>query len=847
MSTLTDRLFGTHSQREVKRILPLVKKINSLRDMMREKPDEEFKTITDTLKGRLARGESTDDILPEAFAAIREAARRTLGMEPFDVQLIGGVVLHQGRIAEMKTGEGKTLVAILPAYLNALEGKGSYVVTVNPYLTGRDAELMRPAYEFMGLTVGTVLPNMSQEERKRAYHSDITYVTNTELGFDYLRDNTAKAKERQVLNGLHYAIIDEADSILIDEARTPLILSGDGERDVEMIERTDAFIRTLERGTDEKEYTKFDYMVGELEEETGDFVVDEKNHQVSLTGEGVRKAEAYFHVENLGDPENAYIQHCVNQSLKAHHLYRKDRDYMVRDGEVFIVDPNTGRTMPGRRFSDGLHQMLEAKEQVEIKSENLTLASITYQSFFNKFTKKAGMTGTAATDEQEFRDIYFMDVVSIPTNRPVIRNDREDVIYRTEEQKHRAVVERVRQAYKEKRPVLVGTASIEASEELSTMFSGAGIPHRVLNARYDAYEAEIIAEAGKAGAVTIATNMAGRGTDIKLDKNAEKAGGLLVIGTERHESRRVDDQLRGRSGRQGDPGESQFYVSLNDRLFRLYGKSSFLQMLDHGLQAEDGAIEDKAVSKAIETAQKNVEGIHLQIRKSVTEYDKVIDEMRDAVYRERQGILDGNDMSDHYDRMLQDEAREIAEALDEEDGDKSVKKFDRAVRLILSLPEIRKMGIKEGDSFPELLASITGKEHASSDDIYTVLKNRLYGTTLNVGENNMRRISNYILLTVTDKYWSEIIDEIEALREMIRTERYAQRDPKVEFGIRVSKLYSTMCTMIRKDTISAIMEIYVENTEDNTMSVNADNQSGVVMTQQSLDMTKQNLVLPGLS
>ena len=649
-----EKVFGTHSERELKRILPIVDKIESLRDDMMALTDEQLKDKTKEYKTRLAQGETLDDLLPEAYATVREAGRRVLNMEHFRVQLIGGIILHQGRIAEMKTGEGKTLVSTLPAYLNALEGKGVHVVTVNDYLAARDAEWMGAIHEFLGLKVGIVLNSMKPEERKAAYACDITYVTNNELGFDYLRDNMAIYKEQLVLRDLHYAIIDEVDSVLIDEARTPLIISGQSGKSTSLYEACDILARQLKRGDDVGEFSKMDAIMGIEQEENGDFVVNEKDKVVNLTAEGIEKVEKFFHIENLADPENLEIQNNIILALRAHNLMHRDKDYVVKEDQVLIVDEFTGRIMPGRRYSDGLHQAIEAKEHVKVKRESKTLATITFQNFFNKFEKKSGMTGTALTEEKEFRDIYGMDVVEIPTNRPVIRKDLHDAVYKTKREKLNAIVEAVKEAHAKGQPVLVGTITIEASEQLSGMLRREGIQHKVLNAKFHELEAEIVADAGIHGAVTIATNMAGRGTDIKLDEEAKAAGGLKIIGTERHESRRIDNQLRGRSGRQGDPGESRFYISLEDDLMRLFGSEKMISMFNALGIPEGQEIEHKMLSKAIENAQKKIEGNNFGIRKNLLEYDQVNNEQREIIYAERRRVLDGESMRDVIYKMITD-------------------------------------------------------------------------------------------------------------------------------------------------------------------------------------------------
>ena len=627
--SVIEKIFGTHSSRELKRIEPLVDKIEALRPTMQALSDEELRGKTEEYKKRLTEGETLDDLLPEAYATVREAAKRVLNMEHYRVQLIGGIILHQGRIAEMRTGEGKTLVSTLPAYLNALEGKGVHVVTVNDYLAKRDAEWMGQVHEFLGLKVGVVLNSMTSEERQEAYKCDITYVTNNELGFDYLRDNMVIYKEQLVLRGLHYAIIDEVDSVLIDEARTPLIISGQSGKSTALYEMCDLLARQMKRGDDVQELTKMDAIMGVVQEETGDFVVNEKDKIINLTAAGMEKVERFFHIDNFADPENLEIQHNIILALRAHNLMFRDKDYVVKDDQVLIVDEFTGRIMPGRRYSDGLHQAIEAKEHVKVKRESKTLASITFQNFFNLFDKKCGMTGTALTEETEFREIYGMDVVVIPTNRPVIRKDLQDAVYKTKREKLNAIVNAVEEAHATGQPVLVGTITIEASEELSRMLTKRGIQHKVLNAKFHELEAEIVADAGVHGAVTIATNMAGRGTDIKLDDEARAAGGLKIIGTERHESRRIDNQLRGRSGRQGDPGESKFYISLEDDLMRLFGSERLISMFNTLGIPEGQEIEHKALTNAIESAQKKIESNNYGIRKNLLEYDRVMSEQRE--------------------------------------------------------------------------------------------------------------------------------------------------------------------------------------------------------------------------
>ena len=660
MSKLT-KIFGTHSQRELKRIYPIVDKVESYRDQMVALSDDELQAKTKEFKDRLEKGETLDDLLPEAYATVREAARRVLGMEHYRVQIIGGIILHQGRIAEMKTGEGKTLVSTLPAYLNALEGKGVCIVTVNDYLAKRDSEWMGKVHEFLGLKVGVVLNEMDNDERREAYNCDITYITNNELGFDYLRDNMVIYKEQLVQRGLHYAIIDEVDSVLIDEARTPLIISGQSGKSTKLYEACDILAKQLTRGEDVPEYSKMDAIMGIEQEETGDFIVNEKDKIVNLTQQGVHKVEQFFHIDNLADADNLEIQHNVILALRAHYLMFRDQDYVVKDDQVMIVDEFTGRIMPGRRYSDGLHQAIEAKEHVKVKRESKTLATITFQNFFNKFDKKAGMTGTALTEEKEFRDIYGMDVIEIPTNRPVARIDHQDAVYKTKKEKFKAVVEEVKAAHAKGQPVLVGTITIETSELISGMLKREGIPHTVLNAKFHEQEAEIVAQAGQHGAVTIATNMAGRGTDIKLDDDAKAAGGLKIIGTERHESRRIDNQLRGRAGRQGDPGESQFFISLEDDLMRLFGSEKLMSVFNALGVPEGEQIQHKMLTSAIEKAQEKIEYNNYGIRKNLLEYDQVNNDQREIIYKERMSVLNGDSMRDAIFKMIQDQVEKAVD------------------------------------------------------------------------------------------------------------------------------------------------------------------------------------------
>ena len=802
MSKFTDMLFGTHSQRELRRIEPLVNKIEDLRPQMNALSDDELRGKTDEFKKRLADGETLDDILPEAYAAVREGARRSLGMEPFRVQLIGGIILHQGRIAEMRTGEGKTLVATMPAYLNALEGRGVHVVTVNDYLAKRDAEWMGQVYQFMGLTVGVVLNSMSSEERQEAYNCDITYVTNNELGFDYLRDNMAIYKKNLVLRELHYAIIDEVDSVLIDEARTPLIISGQSGKSTKIYEACDILAKQMKRGEDMEDLSKIDAIMGVEREETGDFIVNEKDKVVNLTAEGVSKVEKFFHIPNLADPENLEIQHCIILALRANNLMHRDHDYIVKDDQVLIVDEFTGRVMPGRRYSDGLHQAIEAKENVKVKKESKTLATITFQNFFNKFDKKCGMTGTALTEEREFREIYGMDVIEIPTNRPVIRKDHQDAVYKTKKEKYRAVVESVKEAHEKGQPVLVGTITIQVSEDVSKMLRREGIPHNVLNAKFHEMEAEIVAQAGQHGAVTIATNMAGRGTDIKLDEEAKAAGGLRIIGTERHESRRIDNQLRGRSGRQGDPGESRFYISLEDDLMRLFGSDRMIAMFNALKIPEGEEISHKSLTKAVEGAQKKIEANNFGIRKNLLDYDQVMNEQREIIYKERRQVLDGESMRDSIFSMIYDIVDNAVNTSIGEDADPQ--EWDLAELNQLLLPVIPLQVIT-----PERISA------ASRDGLKQELKEeaaRLYESKeAEFPEPEaIREAERVILLKVVDRKWMNHIDDMEQLRQGIRLQSFAQHDPLVEYKIMGYDMFNEMTANIMQDTVRTLFHIRVE-------------------------------------
>ena len=797
-----EKVFGTHSERELKRILPIVDKIESLRDDMMALTDEQLKDKTKEYKTRLAQGETLDDLLPEAYATVREAGRRVLNMEHFRVQLIGGIILHQGRIAEMKTGEGKTLVSTLPAYLNALEGKGVHVVTVNDYLAARDAEWMGAIHEFLGLKVGIVLNSMKPEERKAAYACDITYVTNNELGFDYLRDNMAIYKEQLVLRDLHYAIIDEVDSVLIDEARTPLIISGQSGKSTALYEMCDLLARQMKRGDDVQELTKMDAIMGVVQEETGDFVVNEKDKIINLTAAGMEKVERFFHIDNFADPENLEIQHNIILALRAHNLMFRDKDYVVKDDQVLIVDEFTGRIMPGRRYSDGLHQAIEAKEHVKVKRESKTLASITFQNFFNLFDKKCGMTGTALTEETEFREIYGMDVVVIPTNRPVIRKDLQDAVYKTKREKLNAIVNAVEEAHATGQPVLVGTITIEASEELSRMLTRRGIQHKVLNAKFHELEAEIVADAGVHGAVTIATNMAGRGTDIKLDDEARAAGGLKIIGTERHESRRIDNQLRGRSGRQGDPGESKFYISLEDDLMRLFGSERLISMFNTLGIPEGQEIEHKALTNAIESAQKKIESNNYGIRKNLLEYDRVMSEQREIIYEERLRVLNGESMRDVIYKMITDITENCVDICINDDADISDWDFNELNTLLIPTIPLQPLT-------PERVK----KPKKNS------LKQQLKEEAVKLYEAKeaefpepeaIRELERVVLLKVIDRKWMDHIDDMEQLRQGVGLQAYGQRDPLVEYKMSGYEMFDEMTQNIREETVRLLFHIKIE-------------------------------------
>ena len=798
---LAQKLFGTHSEHELKRIYPIADKIESYKESYGRLSDEELKAKTKEFKDRLAKGETLDDILPEAFATVREAGKRVLGMEHYHVQLIGGIILHQGRIAEMKTGEGKTLVCTLPAYLNALTEEGVIVVTVNDYLAKRDAEQMGMIHEFLGLKVGVVLHDSTREERQAAYASDITYVTNNELGFDYLRDNMAIYKNELVLRNLKYCIIDEVDSVLIDEARTPLIISGQSGKSTKLYELCDILARQLQRGEYKGERTKMQAIMNEEVEEDGDFIVNEKDKVVNLTEQGIHKVEQFFHIDNYADPENLEIQHNVTLALRAHNLMFRDKDYVVKDDEVLIVDEFTGRIMPGRRYSDGLHQAIEAKEHVKVKRESKTLATITFQNFFNKFEKKAGMTGTALTEEKEFREIYNMDVVEVPTNKPVIRVDYNDAVFKTKKGKFNAVVQSVIESHEKGQPVLVGTITIETSELLSEMLRKKGIPHNVLNAKYHELEAQIVSEAGRHGAVTIATNMAGRGTDIKLDDEAVAAGGLKIIGTERHESRRIDNQLRGRSGRQGDPGESRFYISLEDDLMRLFAQERLMNIFNSLGVSEDEQIEHKMLSKAIETAQKKIETNNFGIRSHLLEYDQVMNEQREIMYAERRRVLDGESMRNSIMKMITDYVENVVNRCVSEDKDANEWDYNEINELLLPTIPIEKVEYREDiKNKNELIHDLKEKAVKLYED-----KEALFPEA-----EQIREIERVILLKVIDRKWMDHIDDMDQLKQGIGLQALGQRDPVVQYKMMGYDMFDEMTAGITEDTVRLLMHIQVE-------------------------------------
>ena len=800
--SVIQKVFGTHSEREIKRIEGLVNQIESLRDSMMELDDEGLRDKTKEFKKRLQEGETLDDLLPEAYAVVREAARRVLKTEHYRVQLIGGIILHQGRIAEMKTGEGKTQTCLLPAYLNALEGKGVHVVTVNDYLAKRDAEWMGQVHEFLGLKVGVVLNSMKPDERRDAYNCDITYVTNNELGFDYLRDNMVIYKEQLVLRDLHFAIIDEVDSVLIDEARTPLIISGQSGKSTKLYEACDILARQLTRGEDMEALSKMDAIMGVEREETGDFIVNEKDKVVNLTEQGVAKVERFFQIENLADPENLEIQHNIILALRAHNLMFRDQDYVVKDEQVLIVDEFTGRIMPGRRYSDGLHQAIEAKEHVKVKRESKTLATITFQNFFNKFEKKSGMTGTALTEEKEFRDIYGMDVVEIPTNKPIARIDKHDAVYKTRRGKLNAIIDAIAEAHAKGQPVLVGTITIEASEELSSLLKKRGIEHKVLNAKFHELEAEIVADAGIHGAVTIATNMAGRGTDIKLDEEARAAGGLKIIGTERHESRRIDNQLRGRSGRQGDTGESKFYISLEDDLMRLFGAERMISMFNALGIPEDQEIEHKSLTKAVETAQKKIESNNFGIRKNLLEYDQVMNEQREIIYEERRRVLNGESMRDAIYKMITDIVENCIDICIGDDNDFEEWDFGELNTLLLPIVPLQPVTAErvlkpKKNSLKQQLKEEAVKLYESKEAEFPE-------------PEAIREIERVILLKVIDRKWMDHIDDMDQLRQGVGLQAYGQRDPLVEYKMNGYEMFDEMTQNIKEETIRLLFRVRLE-------------------------------------
>ena len=793
-----EKVFGTHSDRELKRIMPLVDKVEALRPTMQALTDEQLRAKTQEYKDRLANGETLDDLLPEAYATVREGAKRAIGLEHYRVQIIGGIILHQGRIAEMRTGEGKTLVSTLPAYLNALEGKGVHIVTVNDYLAKRDAEWMGKVHEFLGLTVGVVLNDMDNDERRKQYACDITYITNNELGFDYLRDNMVIYKEQLVQRDLHYAIIDEVDSVLIDEARTPLIISGQSGKSTRLYEVADILARQLQKGEASGEVTKMTAIMGEEITETGDFIVNEKDKVVTLTQQGVEKVEKFFNIENLADAENLEIQHNVDLALRANYLMFRDQDYVVKDDQVMIVDEFTGRIMPGRRYSDGLHQAIEAKEHVKVKRESKTLATITFQNFFNKYDKKSGMTGTALTEEKEFRDIYGMDVVVIPTNRPVARIDLDDAVYMTKKEKYRAVVDEIEKAHAKGQPVLVGTITIDISELLSGMLKKRGIPHKVLNAKFHELEAEIVADAGVHGAVTIATNMAGRGTDIKLDDISKELGGLKIIGTERHESRRIDNQLRGRSGRQGDPGESRFYISLEDDLMRLFGSERLMNMFRSLGVAENEQIEHKMLSSAIEKAQEKIETNNYGIRKNLLEYDQVNNEQREIIYKERRRVLDGESIRDSVLKMIRDVSEKYVDMCNEVENGMNINELNRILLPIIPVQPLTEEDAKM--SVSDLKAKLEKEAVALYEE-----KEKIFPTL-----DEMREFERVVILKVIDRKWMDHIDDMDQLRQGIGLQAYGQKDPLVEYKMSGFEMFDEMLSGIQEDTLRLIFHVRVE-------------------------------------
>ena len=799
------KIMGTHSERELKRVYPIVDKIEAMGPAMEKLSDEELRAKTDEFKKRLSEGETLDDLLVEAYAVVREAATRVLGMRHYRVQLIGGVILHQGRIAEMKTGEGKTLVSTLPAYLNALEGKGVHIVTVNDYLANRDAEWMGEVHRFLGLSVGVILNSMNPDERRVAYQCDITYATNNELGFDYLRDNMAVYEKQLVQRELNYAIIDEVDSVLIDEARTPLIISGQSGKSTALYNTCDYLAKRMTKGERKGEINKMTVMMGEEIEETGDFIVNEKEKHVVLTEQGVKKVEEYFHLNNLADADNLEIQHVMTLALRANYLMFRDKNYVVKDGEVLIVDEFTGRIMPGRRYSDGLHQAIEAKEGVEVKRESRTLATITLQNFFNKYNKTAGMTGTALTEEEEFREIYGLDVIEIPPNKKVIRVDHDDLVFGTHREKINAIVEEIIETHQKGQPVLVGTITIEGSEEISNRLRKEGIPHTVLNAKFHEKEAEIVAHAGERGAVTIATNMAGRGTDIKLGDGVAELGGLKIIGTERHESRRIDNQLRGRAGRQGDPGDTRFFISLEDDLMRLFGSDKMMKVFN-ALSHEDGmAIEHKMLSNAVEKAQKKIESNNFAIRKNLLEYDQVNNEQRELIYEERRRVLKGESMHDEIVRMIGDVVKaEINDVIDE---GQTPAEWNLLLlnRTLLPIAPIKPLSMNKDDYKGYTTERLIDEVTEQVKELYAKKEQEITEETGSA--ETFREVERVFLLKVIDNKWMSHIDDMDQLRQSISLQAYAQKDPVVEYRYAGIEMFEEMIAAISKDIVMIMLHI----------------------------------------
>ncbi|WP_317854931.1 preprotein translocase subunit SecA [Chakrabartyella piscis] len=803
---LMEKLFGNYSDKELKKITPIVKKIEALEEQYKGFSDEDLKAKTVEFKERLAKGETLDQILPEAFATVREASSRpyVLNMRHFPVQLIGGIVMHQGRIAEMRTGEGKTLVATLPAYLNALAGKGVHVVTVNDYLAKRDSDWMGEVFRFLGLTVGCIVNGLSPAERRAAYACDITYGTNNEYGFDYLRDNMVVRREDLVQRELNYAIIDEVDSVLIDEARTPLIISGKGNKSTELYKYADFFAKQLKRGSILNEQDAMNPLLKEEVQEEGDFIYDEKGKSVVLTQQGVQKAEHFFKIENLSDPENTMLQHYINNALRANNTMHKDQDYVVSEEHgIVIIDEFTGRMMPGRRYSDGLHQAIEAKEGVKVRSESKTLATVTFQNYFNKYKKRGGMTGTAKTEEDEFRNIYGMDVLEIPTNMPVQRKDHHDVVYRTEAGKFRAVVREIEEAHAKGQPVLVGTVNIDKSEELSEYLKKAGIKHQVLNAKQHEREAEIVADAGQMNAVTIATNMAGRGTDIKLAEGVPEVGGLRIIGTERHESRRIDNQLRGRSGRQGDKGESRFYISMEDELMRLFGSEKTMKVVDAMGMSEDDPIEASMLSKAIEGAQKKVEGNHFAVRKQLLDYDQVMNEQREIIYKERKRVLYGEDLRASIIGMIETVVGKTIDRFIGEDQLPEEWDMDAFGTYFAAIVPVGKIGLK-----PEAMANMTKEKF--KEDLQGFAVKVYEAKEREIGAPRMRELERVVMLKVIDQKWMTHIDDMEHMRQGIGLQSYAQRDPLTEYKFNAYDMFDELSDHIREDTIKVLYRMRVQ-------------------------------------